>query len=125
MRLEDQCVSLILAKQLKEVGVPQGSYFWWVKDMFVQKHPDFIIENAYRLENWKDQYSVNLVKEDTYYSAFTASELGELLGKNIEITIDFTGDGYRVVYVMEDFWHKNLAEALGQELLYLKKQGLI
>lgn len=64
MELEDQVVSLELAKKLKEAGVKQESYFVWAK---LGEMP----------EKW------NVQRKDTQYpdeyAAFTVAELGEML----------------------------------------------
>lgn len=52
MKLEDQCVSLEIAKKLKEVGVKQESLFcWWFASN--KKYPDWKIINFLLKErNW-------------------------------------------------------------------------
>jgi hypothetical protein len=81
MKLEQQVVSLELAKKLKKLGVEQISIFTWV----LKKDP----------EHMKDfeliQYPVSkLVREA--YSAFTVAELGEMLPSDIEAVVDFNGE---------------------------------
>lgn len=66
MKLEDQVVSLELAKKLKEVGVKQESYFYW--------------ENETNLIHYEDIGGVYDI-----FSAFTVAELGELLPANINV----------------------------------------
>jgi len=67
MQLQDQVISLELAKQLKEEGVPQNSLFYWV-------------------EFFGERYQIEAVgfanpNQDGIWSAFTVAELGELLPK--------------------------------------------
>lgn len=59
MKLEDQVVSLELAKKLRELGVKQESAFYWDSDSEMQ------------------QWSVRRYRG--FYSAFTVAELGEML----------------------------------------------
>jgi hypothetical protein len=84
MRIEQQVVSLELAKRLKELGVQQESLFYWVmtgeeREPFLASTEDFdVIDRATSVlyvgrddsETWENQVC---------YSAFTVAELGELL----------------------------------------------
>lgn len=69
MKLEDQVVSLELAKKLKELGVKQESLFYW------QACPENLIclRPAYIELGYKD------TPERVVISAFTVAELGEIL----------------------------------------------
>lgn len=68
MRLEDQLTSLELSKRLAELGIKQDSIFYWITSIH---HKDEIITRN------------KLLNEKAYpvkqYSAFTASELLEIL----------------------------------------------
>ncbi len=66
MKLSDQVCSFGLAKKLKELGVKQDSYFYWV---ITTDGP------AIKSLNEDDKYMLG----DSYRSAFTVAELGELL----------------------------------------------
>ena len=74
MKLKDQVCSLKLAKKLKELGVKQKSLFGYIED---SKCPTTGKERI-RLEyiNEKEAIKDGWHK---YYSAFTSSELGEML----------------------------------------------
>ncbi len=61
MHLEDQVCSLELSKELKELGVKQESLFWWCR---------YSNENSYYLAYGKRTDQI---------SAFTSSELGDML----------------------------------------------
>lgn len=64
--LESQCCSLESAKKLKEIGFSQESLFYWVETIsgsFITYKEDFEGLNKYK----------------DCYSAYTASELGDLL----------------------------------------------
>ena len=80
--LEDQVCSLELSTRLKELGVIKPSLFCWFhrtypNDEWIITHNDLIPFNA-----GKD---CNLELSKKEISAFTASELGEILPKNISI----------------------------------------
>lgn len=64
MQLEQQVVSLDLAKRLKELGVKQESYFWWTDDE----------------DSALGRMVVMTFRDINSYSAFTVAELGEMLG---------------------------------------------
>lgn len=71
MNIESQVCSLELAKKLKELGVKQCSLFWW------EEYPSLI--------NLKYiPYRLGMENENIkFYSAFTVSELGEMLPTKI------------------------------------------
>ncbi len=73
MNLEQQCTSLDLSKRLKELNIPQVSLFYW----------EFINDNCYGIK-WFP-YCVTPRNSDQFihYSAFTASELLQLLPYHI------------------------------------------
>ena len=66
MKLEDQVVSLELAKRLKELGVKQESYFQWFDEGSFGSVVD-------RRESGNGPYG------QERYAAFTVAELGELI----------------------------------------------
>jgi len=63
MTLEDQVVSLELAKKLKELGVSQESYFFWYGGNVLREN----------------QLTQELRRHEPPVSAYTAAELGEML----------------------------------------------
>jgi hypothetical protein len=77
MKLSDQVCSLELAKKLKEMGIKQESLFVW----------EYYDENCYAIKYFP--YSINNKMTDIkiygieLYSAFTSSELGEMLPDTI------------------------------------------
>lgn len=88
MELKDQVVSLELAKRLKELGVKQESLFWW--SWF-----DYAPKDKYELVNRED---VNT--DYPFYSAFTTSELGEMLPEAIREG-HMTPEGYDgILYIL-------------------------
>jgi len=77
VRLEDQVASLDLCKRLKELNVKQESYFEWLY------RPDL------------DSWSVSpRFKNQLGYSAFTSSELGEMLPYSVDDGVDFYYPNY-------------------------------
>lgn len=80
MNLESQICALEYAKQLKELGVVQNSFLYWADEMLVSSIDlDLLLDNG-KVRNiscvdnsWPDQDIGNL------YSAFTSTELGEML----------------------------------------------
>jgi len=71
MKLEQQVVSLELAKKLKELGVKQESYFYWNTDFPKVVDRTRIVTAPINFGN-------------RYISAFTVAELGEMLPFAIE-----------------------------------------
>jgi len=67
MTLEQQVVSLDLAKRLKELGVKQESLFWWRSPLAHYGYPDWSLSDG------------ELGHGSESYSAFTVAELGEML----------------------------------------------
>ena len=94
MKLEQQVVSLELAKKLKELGVPQKSIFWWVANIekLMDENPDDIMHDergviSHPIDTGKKYHpEIELrfygnskpVGRETY-PAYTVAELGELL----------------------------------------------
>lgn len=128
MKLSNQVVSLSLAQKLKQLGVKQESYFWWVRDMF---------EDKYNLENWRGQYAEDMVNKDTYVSAYSVAELGEMLPGNDGKCYYQTQKGlmgnrwFCIRKRMSDdeqlveFEEKNEADARASMLIYLLENSLI
>jgi len=72
MKIEDQVCSLELAKQLKELGVNQDSYFVWFFPVYQKESFEWEIKPYTEVFN-PDNNNPHVV------SAFTVSELGKLL----------------------------------------------
>lgn len=132
MQLEQQVVSLELAKKLKELGVKQESIFVWYTNG----------SDAYLLYLGEDGMRP---MESKTYSAYTASELGEMLPANIEHN-DFPhslhitklhGGSWSARYLYWGFgqegvsvapgWDvdENLADAMAKMLIYLLENKLV
>lgn len=104
MKLKDQVCSLELAKRLKELGVPQGSLFYWTycEAWFITyRHPE---------------------NESNPLSAFTVSELGELY-ENIDndalVAWDATQGSYTGRWFVPD------VDEIAKMLIWLIEQGYI
>lgn len=133
MKLEDQVVSLPLAKRLKELGVKQESLEAWVMaDNNDGPHP-FLTPND---KGW-------IGDEAEFYAAFTVAELGEMLPHqlivrdeedrdwfDLELTknnaqewnLRYASDGSSPYPWMQD---KSEANARTKMLIYLIEKGLV
>jgi hypothetical protein len=154
MKLEDQVVSLELAKRLKELGVKQESYAYWIEG-----------EATYSTGRTENIIILSLEFQlgiDTQYSAFTVAELGAMLPFTIKMNewksisfvrpktfyldnmIGYTDHGYSPsisynfylyddeeehneveLIVGPDFSDPNEANSRAQMLIYLLENGLI
>src|SRR5437879_5465190 len=70
MQVSDQVISIDTAKRLKEIGVPQSSLFYWSTKENKIYYKDYCEEALRYQSKGSDQGLV---------SAFTLSEIGELL----------------------------------------------
>ncbi len=125
MQLSDQVCSLDLAKRLKELGVKQESLFSWV----AYENPPFGIckESDVPIDYWDVYYNRTNDKcpPDYYISAFTCSELGEMLSGNINIFKHDSGR-WRVLDNDNDmFSDEKLSNAMAKMLIYLLENGLM
>lgn len=87
MKLKNQCVSLGLAKKLKKLGIKQESIFFYAKS-FEKKfrlYPLFV--------DPQESEEAKLPKKEKEYSAFTVSELGEMLPSSCE-SYRYEEEGY-------------------------------
>jgi len=79
MKIEKQITSVEISKKLKELGMIQDSIFYWWKLMEVDK--DFTLVNP-SLDRRTVQSYIDAYPTAEMYSAFTVSELGEILPIN-------------------------------------------
>lgn len=154
MKIEYQVCSLELSKRLKELGVKQESYFWWVKS---GRGPEYEGET-----NWKNDGNWNLydrrpVKFDFLNlgeevaidfsmaeheeillgikncSAFTVAELGEMLPIRVNGTILVMGhlhNGWTLQYrlhdsIVHEIRDQKEADARAKMLVYLFENNLL
>lgn len=74
MELTKQVCSLELSKKLKELGVKQESYFWWIPSTN-PVHPETYLDTLKEYESFEEIQAV---------SAFTVAELGDMLPQTIK-----------------------------------------
>lgn len=87
MKLENQVVSLELAKKLKELGVKQDSLFYWGRngeELFARTGIDdttfgFTTLNAEGPAGDPYWFDISELDDEDWFSAFTVAELGEML----------------------------------------------
>lgn len=86
MKLEDQVTSLELSKRLKELGVKQESLLWWIEwgddievcdEEYIEFHEKSDYPRVVFCHTCKPELGVP--PKSNIVSAFTASELGEML----------------------------------------------
>ena len=123
MKLEAQCVSLELAKKLKELGVKQESLFYWATWW----------EQGYRILT-KESLIQNGSRTDALavYAAFTVAEMGEMLPiynqswKDIKIGwLSGFNAGRKAGTDVLTTSSKTEADARAKMLIHLISQGLV
>lgn len=93
MNLEQQCVSLELAKKLKELGVKQESLYWWS-------------EHTIPATLWAGLAADdNAIWNDMQYSAFTVAELLQMLKEPVLVPVDGSAADYLAGLIIN--MHKN------------------
>ncbi len=120
MELKDQVTSLETSKKLKELGVKQDSLHWWARSREGVNVPlEKCIWSEWELYNfYAEDVKIDdgeAPREEVNISAFTASELAEMLPNVIEYrssTKELSGfDGYRPLYlsigrtIIDDGWY--------------------
>jgi len=130
MKLENQVVSLELAKKMKDLGFKQDSLWWWVINQ----------DSAFTDWGLESQRYIKYYKKDNkeYYSAFTVAELGEMLP--VQTIID-KQNSYFDFYKEKQGWFcvansknykgimvkiaENLADAMAKMLIWLKENSYL
>lgn len=133
MKLENQVVSLDLAKRLKELGVKQESSFYWI--LYTKKKTGEQVwelnSSGLRQSNWAlltgIRHSGVSWKEDWYgqFSAFTVAELGEMLPQDESFRIKHTTDEWNIWRDDEVFGGNTEADARAKMLIYLLENKLV
>lgn len=143
MKLEEQVTSLELSKQLKELGVPQESLFYWSSPAdFPKRHALYHTNGEQRL------YYQPSAMPEWGCSAFTVAELGARFPRFVKIPhpegpaqVNYT-DGYIEshqswyftkwvcsLHVEKSIWHHEVqlteADARAKMLIYLIENGLV
>ena len=77
MKIKNQVVGLELARQLKKLGVKQDSLYYWHSCLYTdsKRHHNYLNN----LNKVPDYPNPSAIQSEEIYSAFTVSELGELL----------------------------------------------
>lgn len=133
MKLENQVSSLELSKKLKELGVKQESLFYWSGNPGVE----------YKLHNSDCGHRPETGGNDMFCSAFTSSELGEMLPEVINgglLSTRRCNEGWYARYedlnnsivipnnIPKPFigeYHETEANCRAKMLIYLIENGLI
>lgn len=120
MNLENQVVSLELAKKLKELGVKQEGYFVWYTNG----------DSAHLLDTPGEMRPM----EGKTYSAFTVAEMGEMFPRDLYYRFGalFDGDHYLGCFAdsdCEEIIHRvtvasTEADARAEMLIYLLENKL-
>jgi hypothetical protein len=128
MKLENQVVSLELAKKLKELGVKQESYFWWypehqqlLSDNTLSTVPTMLVDRNYRR---------GTSPNGDFVSAFTVAELGEMLPPHFPTLLSDFGlyDCYansNLISLTKSVSAVNEADARAGMLIYLIGNNLL
>lgn len=121
LELEEQVVSMVLAKQLSDLGIKGDSLYYWVWNDFnrliLQTSPMLITGSAPDFEQHEAR---------EYYSAFTVAELGMMLPKKVCWSGYVNYEG-KWSMRFADFKAEAITEAdmKATMLIYLKKNNLI
>lgn len=138
MNIEKQVTNLETSKKLKELGVEQESIFFWIQTYDSTLAPILNHSIARTPDVRGDLYLVDKSPNERNYSAFTASELAEMLPEIIKLNdvinwVEITKYGkeyqarYRTFKTPSKIYsrEKSLVEALAACLIYLKENKLI
>lgn len=94
MNIEQQVVSIDLARRLEELGVKQDSYFYWT-----------ICDDCTKATGVEEATLQDGKNHGNNYSAFTVAELGEILPKEISyegfahyLVCETSGTGWHIYY---------------------------
>lgn len=123
MKLQDQIVSLELAREMKELGFPQESLFWWISPRQTESYIDYA------------SYGTRFKKEISC-SAYTVAELGNMIPERIENFKAFQMGKYNDNWVIKyegieselnviRFQEKTEADLRAKLVIDLKKEKLI
>lgn len=132
MKLEDQVVSLELAKKLKELGFKQESLFWWVTntiggDVLLTEGDTFVAESAIGTKKVRETFTFSTegIKEKFYISAYTVAELGEMLPRFQNLP--YQGNGCWVFADTNEIIIAEIteADARAKMLIYLAENKLL
>ena len=127
MKLENQVSNVELSEELKKLGVPQNSLWYWY-----DAGNKFLISDVFNNPDNDTRRRMGLNKKDNrYYSAFTVAELGEMLpvGSMSAQTKDKWQAWYHNYTIPETvnqaFWANTEADARAKMLIYLIEQRIV
>lgn len=144
MKLEQQIVSLELAKKLKELGVKQDSLFYWYrvassKNLELVGNEDYKISVGNRATVCLAEVNWGMLHESI--SAYTVAELGEMLPTSIDVKEKGGGEIFKLAiwrhlnkwsvfyggqdYCLCSFEDETEADARAKMLIYLLENNLI
>lgn len=117
MKLEDQVVSLDLAKKLKELGVKQESEFCYFQNDWGCEHGEY---------KWDLNRCYGKLPSEDCVSAFTVAELGEML-PNTHFNFYKNADGYLFSHSIKgaSVTDPSEANARAKMLIHLIEQGIV
>lgn len=105
MKLEDQVISLELAKCLKKLGLNQQSHFIWWYTEAMSTDVKYFPEQDWDKREWslqvRDKYYANHAHngyEGRALPAYTVAELGELIGPYFQINSGRSGRPAQMVW---------------------------
>lgn len=114
MKLENQLVSLELAKKMKELGFPKNAYWTWYTNG----------ENKHLLHHEDGLRSM----ECKTFDAYAVAELAHILPKKSSgylLHIQAVGDKWGIGYGRLEFKGDKLADLMAKMLIYLAENNLI
>lgn len=134
MKIEDQLVSLELAQEMKELGFPQESIWYWIYDDFEEK-----IYELHMAEFWKrveDEWGAcRELKDVKHISAYSCAELINFLPENTwqfglhNNGVYFFGPYYfydvKIKKIIDQFEAPKLADGIAKFLIHLVKEEII
>lgn len=94
MKLKDHVTSLKLSMKLKELGVKQKSLFYWIDNYCDEKYFSIVDYINLNVTTW-------------YASAFTSSELEELLPEILDKESEANCRAKLLIYLLENGMIKN------------------
>lgn len=132
MKLESQVCSFELAQLLRDLGVKQDSLFYYQNNPYSDGTPCMDIMITEYSSNNCENVLINTECEDESepkYSAFTATELGNLLPKNIKITRCGASEDWICYLRLSDIFYPfndiNEANARAKAVIFLYNSGII
>ncbi len=141
MKLEDQCVSLELAKKMEELGFPQKSLFYWYENIVYFGETKLFVKVS---SGHSRSIHVCNLKSYGAISAYSVAELGEMLPPHTDSGKD--GQGYACYTVISEdggqthwdtvleedenfvpqrIWASSESDARAKMLIWLKENGKI